>query len=426
MAVAYSFHLSGKGHSVSSTGKVSQVSRHNLRLYKSADYDKSQIEILRGSDTSVLSSIKEIYHAEFDDALDKYNSGKREDRKIQDYLKHISDSRSDVAAEIIIQIGDKEFWEGKSDSERKQMSYIFKDQLRSLEKLVPEFKVASAVVHYDESSPHMHVVGVPVAEGYKKGLEKQVAKTKVFTAERLSFLQDEMRARAEKGMSLSSNQNLFDAVELKPKEKGRNKDIPKYQLEEYYALKQETETLKKEKAEVSTDYATIKAEIGDLSDLKESVTELVNAHSFYILRDELGANPYNVIYDMTKAALEYAQELDHKEEIRIKQIPEYCINFMQASRTNPVTIAACEDYYDQSEFLQDWSFKSPVKPKDAISRIRQDLKETPIKFKKALRALGDPLSDLCRKIIDGIERVQNQQAAQKTRTIKKAKEEIEL
>ena len=93
------------------------------------------------------------------------NIGKREDRKIQDYLKHISDSRSDVAAEIIIQIGDKEFWEGKSDSERKQMSYIFKDQLRSLEKLVPEFKVASAVVHYDESSPHMHVVGVPVAEG---------------------------------------------------------------------------------------------------------------------------------------------------------------------------------------------------------------------------------------------------------------------
>ena len=30
--------------------------------------------------------------------------------------------------------------------------------------------VANAVVHLDEDSPHMHIVGVPVADGYKKGL----------------------------------------------------------------------------------------------------------------------------------------------------------------------------------------------------------------------------------------------------------------
>lgn len=233
MAFSYSFHMSAKSHAVNTIGKVTQVSRHNLREYESKDYDKSQIEILRGSDSSILDDVKRIYHDEFDEPVKRYNEGKRADRQIEDYLQHVSDSRSDVACEFIIQVGDKDFWENKTMDEKRQMTFIFKDQLRALEKLVPELKVASAVIHYDESSPHMHVVGVPVAEGYKKGLEKQVAKTKVFTKERLSYLQDKLRENAEKGMKLPENQNLFDKHELKPKEKGRNKDLPKKALAEY-------------------------------------------------------------------------------------------------------------------------------------------------------------------------------------------------
>ena len=233
MAFSYSFHMSAKSHAVNTIGKVTQVSRHNLREYESKDYDKSQIEILRGSDSSILDDVKRIYHDEFDEPVKRYNEGKRADRQIEDYLQHVSDSRSDVACEFIIQVGDKDFWENKTMDEKRQMTFIFKDQLRALEKLVPELKVASAVIHYDESSPHMHVVGVPVAEGYKKGLEKQVAKTKVFTKERLSYLQDKLRENAEKGMKLPENQNLFAEHELKPKEKGRNKDLPKKALAEY-------------------------------------------------------------------------------------------------------------------------------------------------------------------------------------------------
>ena len=246
MAFSYSFHLSSKSHSVGTVGKVGQVSRHNLREYESADYDRDQIEILRGSDTSILDDVKEIYHEEFDEALERYNEGKRADRKIDDYLQHVSDSRSDCACELIIQVGDKDFWEDKTMDEKKQMSYIFKDQLRSLEKLVPEMKIASAVVHYDESSPHMHVVGVPVADGYQKGLERQVAKTKVFTADRLSYLQDRMRENAERGMRLPQNQNLFAEMELKEKERGRNKDIPKESLTEYYQIERDKELAKTE------------------------------------------------------------------------------------------------------------------------------------------------------------------------------------
>ena len=126
--------MSAKGHSVNTIAKVCQVSKHNLREYKSADYDRNQIEILRGSDESILDDVKQLYHDEFDEPLAQYNEGKRADRKIEDYLQHISNSRGDVAVEIIIQIGDMDFWKDKTMDERKQMSYIFQDQLRTLEK----------------------------------------------------------------------------------------------------------------------------------------------------------------------------------------------------------------------------------------------------------------------------------------------------
>ena len=254
MAVSYSFHLSNKSNAVSTVQKVGQVSRHNLRAYKSEDYDKNQIEILRGSSKSILDDVKKIYHEEFDELIEKYNEGKRADRQIGDYLKKISDSRGDVACEIIIQIGDRDFWSDKSMSEKKQMTYLFSDQVKYLEQLVPELKIASAVVHFDESSPHMHVVGVPIADGYKKGMERQVAKTKVFTAERLSELQDKMRARAEFGMKLQQNSNVFGEEDLKEKEKGRSKWLPKHILTEYNEIISKTEE-EKNKAERYADIA---------------------------------------------------------------------------------------------------------------------------------------------------------------------------
>lgn len=245
MPISYSFHISSKSHAVNNISKVGQVSKHNLREYKSVDYDKNLIDVIVGSNDNLLNDIKKVYHQEFDEALKKYNQKqKRTDRKIGNYLTHVSNSRNDIAVEIIIQLGDKDFWKDKDLSDKKIMSYIFKDQIKSLEQYCPNFKIASAVIHYDESSPHIHIVGVPIAKGYKKGMEVQCAKTKVFTKESLSFLQDKMRERAEIGMKL--NFELFTDIKLKDKEKGRNKDIPKHSLDEYYSLERQKKTLQQD------------------------------------------------------------------------------------------------------------------------------------------------------------------------------------
>lgn len=276
MSVAYSFHLSAKGHAVTSTNKIAAVSKHNLRDYKSNDYDRSLIEVLSGSD-SILDDVKKIYHREFDEALETYNAKqKRSDRKIKDYLQHVSDSRSDVAAEIIIQVGDMDFWVDKSLEQKRKMSYIFRDQLRYLQRQLPDFKVASAVIHYDENSPHLHVVGVPVAGGYKKGLSKQVAKTKVFTQESLSRMQDVMRARAERGIEL--NQDVFEGEKIKDKEKGRNKDLPKQALNEFYELKNDVSS-KKEQLNVL---------VGEIDEKKAEIENLrLTAYDLMVTRTKL-------------------------------------------------------------------------------------------------------------------------------------------
>lgn len=247
MAFSYSFHLSAKKNAVATTAKINSIGKHNLRLYKnSEDFDRNKIEVLIGSRSSILDSVKQIYRDEFDVALRAYNDGKRADRQIDDYLKHVSESRSDCAAEIIIQIGDMDFWKNKDLGQRQRMTEVFADQIESLEKLVPEFKIASAVIHYDEASPHLHVVGVPVADNYKHGMEKQVAKTKIFTADRLGFLQDRMRQEVEKSMRLGKVKDLFEGMELKEKELGRNKDIPIHEMKNYRELQKASRTLQKD------------------------------------------------------------------------------------------------------------------------------------------------------------------------------------
>ena len=73
------------------------------------------------------------------------------------------------------------------------MTNVFIKQVNVLELLVTNFKIASAIIHYDETSPHMHIVGVPIKYKNKYGPSIQVGKSDVFTKTSLRKLQDKMR-----------------------------------------------------------------------------------------------------------------------------------------------------------------------------------------------------------------------------------------
>ena len=65
-----------------------------------------------------------------------------------------------------------DFWADKDDKFKKKMREVFKEQILDLEEVVPNFKIANATIHFDESSPHLHIVGVPFKDGMKNGMQK--------------------------------------------------------------------------------------------------------------------------------------------------------------------------------------------------------------------------------------------------------------
>ncbi len=186
---------------------------------------------------------------EFEQARIEYNESQtREDRKIKDYFNKISqDSQRDLACEIIIELGDMDFWKDKDMKYKKRMSDVYNEQVKDLMKVVPEFKVANAVIHYDETSPHMHIIGVPVKDNYKKGMKKQVAKSQIFTKSSLKVIQDEMRKCCIK----SYNKFYEKTSELKKKQKGRNKDIAVEDMTDYREVKKQYEKKEKKLAEAN-------------------------------------------------------------------------------------------------------------------------------------------------------------------------------
>ena len=282
--ISFTAHVSNKKSAITSKSKLAGVAKHNLRKYKSEEYSADNIFLIYGTD-NLVQDVKAVYHQEFDEALKVYNENQtRADRKIEDYFEHVANKEQDMAVEIIIQIGDRAYWQQHYEN-KCYMKKIYSMMLAELQYLLPEFVVANAVVHMDEDSPHMHVVGVPVATGYKKGLSKQVSKRKVFTKEVLSeVLQDELRAVANTKVRIA-----FDE-QIREKSKGRNHDLS---VMEYKVLKeeirydelkeqadekqQENELLEREKKQLVQEYDTLSMRVAvkqmDYEEADERVKE---------------------------------------------------------------------------------------------------------------------------------------------------------
>lgn len=233
--LSYSAHLSQKNSAINSKAKLSGVAKHNLRKYHSNDYDKENIVILWGTD-KLVQDVKKVYKEQFDEAVREYNKKQtRDDRKIDVYFEKTAKSNKDMAVELIFQIGDKEFWD-KNPDKRRRMDVAFKEMLNMLQKEAPNLVVANAVIHYDEASPHMHVVAVPVADGFKKGMSRQVSKRKVCTKE---FLEEVLQGKIRE--CVDNRIFVWLGEFLKSKQTGWNNDLSVVE----YKVKKENEKYEK-------------------------------------------------------------------------------------------------------------------------------------------------------------------------------------
>lgn len=289
--MSVSFHVGSKKNAIPNLKKLKAIFIHNLRKYTNSnnpdlDLNLSQFnEILIGTN-NLIEDVKKLYKVEFDEAVYNYNQKQqREERKITNYLTKVEeDKQKNIATELILQIGDKEDWQNASLEDKKKMAKVFKNSLNLLES--KGFKVANATLHLDETSPHLHVVGVPVGTGFKKGLEKQVSSKSVFSIDKLDILRDEIEKtliedfnkvynvnveKKEEKALLQEHLSVTDYKKLKPVinelVKLTNKNI---------ALEQVKQEIKKKDNEKANKEDELKAKNKELSNVTEEIREIEN------------------------------------------------------------------------------------------------------------------------------------------------------
>ena len=265
---------SKNNNAIQNIKQLGKVNHHNLRQY---DNNQELIKTIKGSN-DIVKDVKELYLDLFDEARLEYNNKQtRDDRKIDNYFNKISnDTKHDLACEIVIELGNMEYWDEKSLEYKYQMTQVFEQQLEDLKEIVPDFYVANATIHFDEHSPHLHIIGVPVKENCKTGLSRQVGKTSIFTKESLVVIQYKMRERCI---------NKFNQVyqlknTLKEKQKGKNRDITSYERklfnERVKGLKQEISNLQNEVSDLQDNKQNINNQITKLNKDKNDITDEID------------------------------------------------------------------------------------------------------------------------------------------------------
>ena len=312
--LAYSFHLGSdknksklakkvsKGNvsgttslsnnAIQNANDLSRVNKHNLRDY---DNQRELIRTIYGTN-DIVNDVKQVYLDEFEKARLEYNNKQtREDRKIEDYFKKVCDSQNDIACEIIIELGDMDFWQDKDDECRYKMTDVYNEQIQDLVKILSTFKIANATIHFDETSPHMHVVGVPVIENCKRGMKKQVGKSQLFTKESLTKIQDKMR-----NACIKSYNKFYDVdIRLKEKQKGRNQDINVKDMGNYRETKRKLEQERKKLENANKQTKKIDSSSKDIFELLDNLKPMPFSKNNSQISNENIENIKDYIKDVT-------------------------------------------------------------------------------------------------------------------------------
>lgn len=196
-SISVSMHCGSGTNAVKNLSDIKRIDLHNNRKYKNnkneeIDLSLSQYNVTIVGSKNITEDIKEFYKKEFTEATYNYNKNQKDERrKIADYLtKMDKDSKSNIAVEFIFQVGDREDWQDKSLEDKKKTTEIFKKAISILEE--KGIKTVNASLHLDETSPHLHLLAVPIIENQKRGLEKQVSQNKVITLKVLNQIRTEV------------------------------------------------------------------------------------------------------------------------------------------------------------------------------------------------------------------------------------------
>lgn len=256
----------GMSVSVKKATNMTNIKHNNRTMGEKQMSKNTHIDFERSGENKYLveKDLKEFYKEEFGEALEKYNDKqKRKDRKINSYYDHIKKGKKTaLQQEMIFQVGDRDDF--LSEENKKIANDILGEYFFDFKRRNPNLKIYNAVIHNDEASPHLHLNFVPVADGYKRGLEKQVSFDKAIkqqdpTLDKTRPFQDwrekEVEILAKKLQQRGIERKLVGTNEYKD----MNDFKEKKELEkEVSKLSKEKNQLLEEKKEVISEIKTFK------------------------------------------------------------------------------------------------------------------------------------------------------------------------
>lgn len=136
------------------------ITAHNVDISRTAD-----------NVTYTKIDLPDFYERIFGEALAEYNAKqKRADRQIPDYYEHIKKSgKGKLFYEVVVQFGDLHDC-GAGSENWNTAKAMLDEYMREFERRNPNLKVFNAVMHLDESTPHLHIDFVPVAHKGQRGM----------------------------------------------------------------------------------------------------------------------------------------------------------------------------------------------------------------------------------------------------------------
>lgn len=284
---------------ISFTGGKKAKIRHNTREFVSANVDKSRI---KNNIIIINQTVPEAYEKLFDKAKQKYNDKqKRKDRKIDDYYIHlfgdVPEKRQDEIQtnasnqhsfyEHIVQIGDKDSAGILTNPKNAQIvTECLKEYIENFQERNPNLYVFNAIIHLDETTPHLHFDTIPFAEGYKKGMERRLSIAKALEAMGYSKNCEE----AIRDFTANERQILREicerhGLEIEKEEKSREITFTPQQMregisEQYTELKEVEKNLQEKKSLLQETEKSLQEKQSALSEVTAKVqtaTTTVNA-----------------------------------------------------------------------------------------------------------------------------------------------------
>jgi len=166
-----------------SLGKGKGSITHNNREFTPKNVEPNPVNL---NVTYKQQSLDEAYRECFGAAVERYNAKqKRVDRKIaeNDYYAHLFGSQSMKSTakggnnqfsfyEDVVQIGTMEDT-GCGTADGIKARDALDKYMSGWQERNPQLHVFNAVLHLDEKTPHLHIDYIPVATGYKNGLDTQ-------------------------------------------------------------------------------------------------------------------------------------------------------------------------------------------------------------------------------------------------------------